>query len=102
MENHLDPYWGYAVLEEDAIKEENPLKNDPLGVDDPLSRQIGGGHYKDFKVQPIEFITENKLSFAAGCVVKYICRYNKPGGKGLQDLEKIKHYVDLIIQLERW
>ena len=25
-------------------------------------RQIGGKHYKDFKIQPIEFITKNKLS----------------------------------------
>ena len=28
-------------------------------------RQIGGKHYKDFKIQPIEFITKNKLSLLA-------------------------------------
>ena len=43
-----------------------------------LDRQVGSTqHYKDFKIQPIEFITANKLSFIQGNVIKYICRYNK-------------------------
>ena len=69
---------------------------------DALSHQVGGNHYKDFAIQPVEFITRNKLSFLAGCIVKRICRYNRSGGKGLQDLEKIKHEVDLLIELEEW
>ena len=56
-------------------------------------KQIGGKHYKDFKIQPIEFITKNKLSFIQGCVVKYICRFDKKNGK--EDLEKIIHYCEL-------
>lgn len=64
-----------------------------------LKIQVGGTHYKDFKVQPIEFIAANDLSFLQGCIVKRICRYCLPGGKGIQDLEKIKHEVDLIIEL---
>ena len=36
-------------------------------------RQIGGKHYKDFKIQPIEFITKNKLSFIQGNIIKYVC-----------------------------
>jgi hypothetical protein len=62
--------------------------------------QIGGNHYKDFTIQPIEFISKNNLSFMQGCIVKYICRYNKSGGKGEQDLNKVKHYIDLILELE--
>ena len=43
-----------------------------------LDRQVGSSqHYKDFKIQPIEFITANKLSFIQGNVNKYICRYDK-------------------------
>ena len=43
-----------------------------------LDRQVGSTqHYKDFKIQPIEFITANKLSFIQGNVIKYICRYDK-------------------------
>jgi len=71
-------------------------------TDNPLDTQIGGDHYKGFEIQPVEFTIMNKLSFPAGCIVKYISRYDKDGGKGLQDLKKIKHYVDLIIQLDGW
>ena len=60
-------------------------------------RQIGGNHYKQFKIQPIEFITKNKLSFIQGCIIKYICRFDKKNG--IEDLEKIKHYCDLQIQM---
>jgi|TARA_S200002703_G_scaffold65106_1_gene56242 hypothetical protein len=61
-------------------------------------RQVGGKHYKDFKIQPIEFITKNKLSFIQGCIVKYICRYDKKNGK--EDLDKIIHYCELLKELE--
>ena len=60
-------------------------------------KQIGGNHYKGFKIQPIEFITKNKLSFIQGCIIKYICRFENKNG--IQDLEKIKHYCDLQIQM---
>lgn len=67
-----------------------------------LDHQIGGDHYKDFAIQPAEFNTLNKLYFLPGSVIKRMCRYNKPSGKGLQDLQKAKHEIDLIIQLEKW
>jgi len=60
-------------------------------------RQIGGNHYTHFKIQPIEFITKNKLSFIQGCIIKYICRFENKNG--IEDLEKIKHYCDLQIQM---
>jgi len=62
----------------------------------PQDKQIGGSHYKNFVIQPYEFISKNNLSFFQGNVVKYVCRYlhkNK-----IQDLEKIKHYCDLEIK----
>jgi len=62
-----------------------------------LDRQVGGDHYKHFKIQPWEFAEKNGLSFTEGNIVKYICRYKRKGGK--QDLEKIKHYVDMLIEL---
>jgi len=65
-------------------------------------KQSGGNHYKKFQIQPIEFITKNKLSFLQGNVIKRICRYNLEGGGGFKDLEKIKHEIDLIIELESW
>ena len=60
-------------------------------------KQIGGKHYTGFKIQPIEFIVKNKLSFIQGCVIKYICRFENKNG--IEDLEKIKHYCDLQIHL---
>ena len=62
----------------------------------PEQRQIGGNHYKNFTIQPYEFISKNNLSFFQGCVVKYVCRYlhkNK-----IEDLEKIMHYCELEIK----
>ena len=59
-------------------------------------KQIGGSHYKDMVVQPSEFINKNKLLFAEGNAIKYICRHAHKGGK--QDLEKAKHYIDMIIE----
>ena len=37
--------------------------------------QKGGSHYQDFKIQPSQFINENKLLFAEGNVIKYVCRH---------------------------
>ena len=58
--------------------------------------QVGGDHYKDMTGQPSEFIDKNKMRFAEGNAIKYICRHQKKGGK--QDLEKAKHYIDMIIE----
>lgn len=71
-----------------------------ITTSNPLDDQVGGNHYKQFAIQPIEFTTKNKLGFIQGDVVKRICRYNLPGGKGLQDLEKIKHEIDILIHLQ--
>ena len=59
----------------------------------PQDRQIGGSHYKNFVIQPYEFISKNDLSFFQGNVIKYVCRYlNK---NGIEDLNKIIHYCEL-------
>jgi hypothetical protein len=59
----------------------------------PQDKQIGGSHYKDFHIQPYEFISKNNLSFFQGNVIKYVCRYlNK---NGIEDLDKIIHYCEL-------
>ena len=63
-----------------------------------LDTQVGGGHYKEFKIQPIEFVMKNNLNFCQGNVIKYVCRYKDKNG--IEDLKKAKHYIDLLIQLE--
>lgn len=64
-----------------------------------LNIQIGGSHYKDCAIQPIEYIEANKLEFLEGCVVKRITRHDKPTGKGRQDIEKAIHELQLLLQL---
>jgi len=60
-----------------------------------LEKQVGGNHYKDMKIQPVEFILANGLGFCEGNVIKYISRYKNKNG--IEDLEKVKHYVELLI-----
>ena len=64
-----------------------------------LSVQEGGGHYKGFAIQPVEFIHANNLPFIEGNCIKYLMRWREKGGLG--DLEKVKHYIDLLIELEK-
>jgi len=63
-----------------------------------LDKQVGGGHYKDFPIQPIEFIHKNGIGFCEGNAIKYLCRWRDKNG--IQDLEKAKHYIDLLIEME--
>ena len=65
-------------------------------MNDPYETQVGGSHYKDMKIQPSEFINKNEMLFAEGNAIKYICRHGSKGQK--QDLEKAKHYIDMIIE----
>ena len=60
------------------------------------NKQIGGSHYKNFKIQPSEFVIENELLYPEGCVIKYIIRHRMKNGK--EDLLKAKHFIDMIIQ----
>ena len=64
----------------------------------PLEIQVGGSHYKDLKIQPIEFIHANGLGFSEGCIVKYISRHKQKNKA--EDIRKIIHYAKLILKLE--
>ena len=65
----------------------------------PLEKQVDGNHYKDLKIQPVEFIHANKIGFMEGNVIKYVTRWR--GKNGLADLEKAKHYLEMLIELEK-
>ena len=60
------------------------------------TKQIGGVHYKKFKIQPSQFVIENELLYPEGCVIKYIIRHRLKNGK--EDLLKAKHFIDMIIE----
>lgn len=64
-----------------------------------LSVQIGGDHYRQCAIQPVEFIEANGLAFLEGCVIKRVTRHDKPTGKGRQDIEKAIHELRLLLEL---
>lgn len=63
-----------------------------------LKTQVGGDHYKDMAIQPIQFIQANKLGFCEGNIVKYVTRHAAKGGA--EDLRKVIHYAQLLLELE--
>lgn len=63
-----------------------------------LDTQVGGDHYKEMGIQPVEYIHANELGFLEGNIVKYITRHKAKGKR--QDIEKVIHYAQLILQLE--
>ena len=62
-----------------------------------LNRQVGGDHYKDMKIQVVEFCYANNIPFIEGAIIKYVCRWKKKNG--VADLEKAKHFLDILIEL---
>lgn len=58
--------------------------------------QVGGDHYKDLPIQPIDFIHENGLSFIEGSIVKYVVRWRNKNG--VEDLKKARHYLDILLE----
>ena len=63
-----------------------------------LSKQVAGDHYKDQPIQPVEYIHANAIGYFEGNVIKYVSRWRKKNG--IADLEKAKHYIELLIELE--
>jgi hypothetical protein len=64
-----------------------------------LKHQEGGAHYKSLKIQPVEYIHANKIGYFEGNIIKYVTRWQVKNG--VQDLQKARHYIDLLIELEQ-
>lgn len=63
-----------------------------------LTTQVGGNHYKDMPIQPVEYIHKNGIGYFEGCVIKYVSRWRKKNG--VEDLKKARHFLDLLIEFE--
>ena len=63
-----------------------------------LEKQINGDHYKSLTIQPVEYIHATNIPFLEGNVIKYVTRWRNKNG--IADLEKAKHYIELLIELE--
>lgn len=64
-----------------------------------LDTQVGGDHYKKLKIQPMEYAMANKLDPCQQTIIKYVTRFRDKGG--IEDLEKAKQTIDLLIHFER-
>lgn len=81
-----------------ATREEKISNPGVYEVPSALDVQVAGDHYKSLKIQPVEYIHANNIPFIEGCIIKYATRWRDKGG--IKDLEKIKHFADLLIELE--
>ena len=61
----------------------------------PLASQVGGSHYKDMAIQPIEYINANDMLFLEGCIVKYASRHRNKNKA--EDIRKIIQCAELIL-----
>ena len=64
----------------------------------PFDKQIGGNHYKQFKIQATEYNHKNKLNWCESNVVKYVSRHSFKNG--LEDLRKAKHYLEFLAEMD--
>lgn len=62
----------------------------------PLDTQVGGNHYKDMAIQPIEFILANKLPYCEANIIKYACRHKRKNGA--EDIRKVIQYAMFILE----
>ena len=69
-----------------------------MSQESALKVQISGDHYKRLKIQPVEYIHANNISFIEGIIIKYVTRWRDKNG--IIDLQKAKHFIDLLIELE--
>lgn len=60
--------------------------------------QVGGEHYKNFKIQPAEFLRANKVPHLEGEIIYRILRHAQKNGR--EDLEKAIHSLQLLIEMD--
>ena len=75
-----------------------PNSNPEAKLLDALNVQVGGNHYKKYKIQPIEYAMANDLNYCQANAVKYTTRYRDKGG--VEDLRKAIHNLEILIELE--
>lgn len=86
------PEW--TVEEEEAMQQMLATSTTKSALD----VQVAGNHYKDLAIQPVEYIHANDIGYFEGNVIKYVSRWKAKNG--IKDLEKAKHYIELLIELE--
>lgn len=63
-----------------------------------LDDQVGGDHYRQYKIQPVEFIVANDIPYIEARCIEYLLRWRQKGG--VETLRKVQHYVEILIELQ--
>lgn len=66
-----------------------------------LETQKGGDHYKNQKIQPIQYSMTNGWDACAHSILKHVSRHRKTEKGGRLDIEKAIHYTQLREELVR-
>jgi hypothetical protein len=64
----------------------------------PKNSTTAPSYYGDYVIKPIDFIVNNDIPFAEGCIIKYVVRWKQKNG--VEDLKKAKVYLDKLIKLD--
>lgn len=94
MEGGVHRGWCPGNVERKNYADPPPFVTAPPALD----VQVGGDHYKKYRIQPIEYVHANRLGFAEGTAIKYVTRWRDKGG--VQDLRKAIHVLEMLIDLE--
>ena len=79
----VDLPWGEPVWDTKANQLEKNRKAKSLlerldeDMETALKTQVGGSHYKDMAIQPIEYCQKNRLGYCESNAIKYISRSNR-------------------------
>lgn len=83
-------------VKESTISKENGSKGEKMSAND---KQVGGNHYnKDGEQHWDRQWRLYGRGYFVGCITKYVERYHLKNG--VQDLEKAKHFLEKLIELE--
>lgn len=83
------------------IRDVQPLPSAPAAsatTPSALAVQVAGSHYKDMKIQPMEYSMANGLDACQHTAIKYISRFRSKGG--IEDLRKAIHIIEMLIEFE--
>ena len=82
-----------------AQQEESTEETKPIQQVSATNTQVGGNHYTKLAIQPMRYSMENGLDPLQHTVIKYVTRFRDKNG--IEDLEKAKHCIDMLIEFER-
>ena len=83
----------HCAVVEDMVRASELMQKAALDV------QVGGDHYRKKAIQPVQYCMANGIGFMEGSVIKYVSRWRDKGG--VQDLEKARHFLDILIEYEK-